>query len=412
MVVRGLDTETRRGPQFVHAYFNPKQRTDGPYACQRESMVERRQQAVPSSVRRGLGEAALYLYEPMDINKDEIQPTLQGEDLLAYEIAQLALIDNQKDAEFAADFSGVSPERFRELAELAETEADTTAGYIGEFIDMIVDDAEVRDTVSERIGYDIDPDTPKIIVAGLLLANAAHEGQYRQNIHPTRGNYDYMNHVLDTAILYQLGVEDSLNDPNYAHLYPEDADTYRQLFRTLMHDAVEDSIPRKERAGRSYLEGERLRVTPLLVEKLLIRLEEDPRIAADIVDDNMHMAKPRGLEDETISDDEYAKRFTSTIGTSLTKSPDTGHNLHIDPMKVAIDENGRPYDSKNTIVYTRNLKTIGRVLDDIMNDEWGVACWAKMQKVCADPKQFHERAKHTKLGILQRPKQSTETLAA
>lgn len=284
--------------------------------------------------------------------------------------------------------TNVQSERFFHIAQSVERHTEDTAERIVSLVGAILDEKQgvsKRKLYSRLFGIEITSDMPPLVLTGLLMSGASHQGQKRLN-----ENRPYETHPLATAFLYQMAWNEAAQEARkYGKDVPDEKWLERQIFVNLMHDTIENQLHHSneegsEENGKSYMEGISSRVTPLLLQKVLEKLGENEE-AKIMTEDVLRITKTFGPDGETTPPDEYLARCAETIRAMIAKFSDTVHNKLIDP------KNG-----KNSVKlekeYTTTIETINRMIaqgtsDSVgMNDAFGLATIQAMYRIAmGDP---------------------------
>lgn len=156
--------------------------------------------------------------------------------------------------------------------------------------------------------------THDITLAGVVLSANTHKGQTR-----VVGNRPYYSHPRDVALLLHASYITHKPDPSGLSL-----PLYE--FTGLLHDGLEDTIPRK---GGSFLAAENVITSPLVLSEVLGRLGVSLSTAQHTSRSILALTKTVGF-DGRMAYEPYIERFQEFKDCIPTKLADLQHNYRID----------------------------------------------------------------------------------
>lgn len=366
MVVTGLEEPWVGGAEGFRQAFDPLGNFESKDQELIGSLLEMRKIPVSTTLIRGLGEKALHVHKAPSAEPSPEPEEFSGRQLLAREAIHLGLMKNEVELKEIADLLGMSEEEMTETQTDAIRKIDTEVDQAVRFFDAIRSDPARLDRFSRIVGVKLGTNSSKVVVAGVLLPVALHEGIQRQN----RDMSPYYTHPIGTGALYNIATKrviSQLKQTSSTVELPEADDLYTQEFRNYVHDSIEEII----RNGDTPLfHGNRTQLTPLAQKRLLIKLGIADDKANDIVRDSVLVTKSRDVQGDSFSKEVYTKRTTLTIGAELTKLSDLMYNWFIDP-KVLKDPEAEDRARRKNVVYKNMVREIMRDLKNNKQDEFG-----------------------------------------
>ncbi len=299
------------------------------------TLEERRTVPVQARVIRGMADTALSVCleaskhvvgSKTDLRLVETEKQtelLTGRDLLVAEWVHLGNVQKENEAEMAKMF-GVSKSRVREIREHVELDISEAVDDVLAAVEATLDpySGRMREELAVRIGAPIHDDTDPLVVAGYIIAEAAHSGQTRQN-----NGVSYVTHPVRGAAIYQQAWDEVAciegREPDREHLY-------LQVFSILTHDALEDIIAKD---GTSFLGQGEFRATPLFMRRFLERSGKSPVQVDRVVRAQRLLTKSRSPWGQSQPSLLYQEGCTETLMAMMSKFIDTTDNKQIDPKQ-------------------------------------------------------------------------------
>lgn len=390
--------------KFTNFYFPGHDKT-GEIEDKIGLVIEKRSDPEIISVRRELGNTALSVCLHETINPEALSnakldstPTKEQykeRELLVAEWIHLGNVQTEDGVLYAAARFGVSIERVEMIRAQIESDIDEVSDGVIEAVSEVLrpENISLQQQMSERFGTNIYHSTNPLVVAGLIIADAAHTGQFRQN-----GSVPYLTHPVRCAAIYQdawdrLSAEEG-REPDRRHLY-------LQLFSILTHDAFEDII---EKDGSSFLSHGEFRATPLFMRRFLMNFGLNEEEVDRIVLSQRLLTKSRSPDGQTQPAEEYQKGCLAHIMAMITKTVDTTDNKKVDKKRV-VNEDQEIKEDKTDRERDMFLEAIdarlgiGDGVQADFQDFWGREVIKKVSEIGAIGGAFKQAVEYIPLGL-------------
>lgn len=279
----------------------------------------------------------------------------------------------QGDVEAVAKQTGVPETHVEVILNFVKKDiAATVRGIVERATDHDAQQA-LQSRFFDAEGYWLADDAEPLLVAALLIAESAHDGETRKD------GQSYLSHVVASAALYQMAAEQVAGDwqsTGRGHELPDPLSLQRQMALNILHDVIEQAAADCERPSNDFFSVDSPTKLLLVVDRVIALLAPDDAETAKLPADMVALSK---VKDGDLG--EYYTGIVTSWRRALAKLCDVHHNKVINP-KPSETEQERAKVASAHDEYDKLISKIERYLGS--SDEFSKACAAAIREITPD----------------------------